>query len=180
MLQITIPATEQWDEKNQVFVKTDEQVLRLEHSLVSLHKWASKWHKSFLFTKEKTDEETLDYIKCMTLTQNVNPDVYYCLTNENITQINEYIADPMTATYIYEDEKKGINRDKVTAELIYYWMISLEIPFECQKWHLNQLLALIKVCNVKNNPKKKMSNRDILSRNKALNEARKNSMHTRG
>lgn len=180
MLQITIPATEQWDEKNQVFVKTDEQVLRLEHSLVSLHKWESKWHKSFLFTKEKTYEETLDYIKCMTLTQNVNPDVYYCLTNENITQINEYIADPMTATYIYEDEKKGINRDKVTAELIYYWMISLEIPFECQKWHLNQLLALIKVCNVKNNPKKKMSNRDILSRNKALNEARKKSMHTRG
>lgn len=180
MLQITIPATEQWDEKNQVFVKTDKQVLRLEHSLVSLHKWESKWHKSFLFTKEKTYEETLDYIKCMTLTQNVNPDVYYCLTNENITQINEYIADPMTATYIYEDEKKGINRDKVTAELIYYWMISLEIPFECQKWHLNQLLALIKVCNVKNNPKKKMSNRDILSRNKALNEARKKSMHTRG
>lgn len=180
MLQITIPATEQWDEKNQVFVKTDEQVLRLEHSLVSLHKWESKWHKSFLFTKEKTYEETLDYIKCMTLTQNVNPDVYYCLTNENITQINEYIADPMTATYIYEDEKKGTNRDKVTAELIYYWMISLEIPFECQKWHLNQLLALIKVCNVKNSPKKKMSNRDILSRNKALNEARKKSMHTRG
>lgn len=180
MLQITIPATEQWDEKNQVFVKTDEQVLRLEHSLVSLHKWESKWHKSFLFTKEKTYEETLDYIKCMTLTQNVNPDVYYCLTNENITQINEYIADPMTATYIYEDEKKGINRDKVTAELIYYWMISLEIPFECQKWHLNQLLALIKVCNVKNSPKKRMSNRDILSRNKALNEARKKSMHTRG
>lgn len=180
MLQITIPATEQWDEKNQVFMKTDEQVLRLEHSLVSLHKWESKWHKSFLFTKEKTYEETLDYIKCMTLTQNVNPDVYYCLTNENITQINEYIADPMTATYIYEDEKKGINRDKVTAELIYYWMISLEIPFECQKWHLNQLLALIKVCNVKNSPKKRMSNRDILSRNKALNEARKKSMHTRG
>ena len=180
MLQITIPATEQWDEKNQVFVKTDEQVLRLEHSLVSLHKWESKWHKSFLFTKEKTYEETLDYIKCMTLTQNVNPDVYYCLTNENITQINEYIADPMTATYIYEDEKKGTGRDKVTAELIYYWMISLEIPFECQKWHLNQLLALIKVCNVKNSPKKKMSNRDILSRNKALNEARRKSMHTRG
>lgn len=180
MLQITIPATEQWDEKNKVFVKTDEQVLRLEHSLVSLHKWESKWHKSFLFTKEKTYEETLDYIKCMTLTQNVNPDVYYCLTNKNITQINEYIADPMTATYIYEDEKKGINRDKVTAELIYYWMISLEIPFECQKWHLNQLLALIKVCNVKNSPKKRMSNRDILSRNKALNEARKKSMHTRG
>lgn len=180
MLQITIPATEQWDEKNQVFVKTDEQVLRLEHSLVSLHKWESKWHKSFLFTKEKTYEETLDYIKCMTLTQNVNPDVYYCLTNENITQINEYIADPMTATYIYEDEKKGINRDRVTAELIYYWMISLGIPFECQKWHLNQLLALIKVCNVKNSPKKRMSNRDILSRNKALNEARKKSMHTRG
>ena len=180
MLQITIPATEQWDEQNQMFVKTDEKVLKLEHSLVSLHKWESKWHKSFLFTKEKTYEETLDYIKCMTLTQNVDPNVYYCLTNENITQINDYIADPMTATYIYEDEKKGTSRDKVTAELIYYWMISLEIPFECQKWHLNQLLALIKVCNVKNNPKKKMSDRDILSRNKALNEARKKSMHTRG
>lgn len=180
MLQITVPAAEQWDEQNQMFVKTDEKVLRLEHSLVSLHKWESKWHKSFLFTKEKTYEETLDYIKCMTLTQNVDPNVYYCLTNENITQINEYIADPMTATYIYEDEKKETSRDKVTAELIYYWMISLEIPVEFQKWHLNQLLALIKVCNVKNGPGKKMSNRDMLSRNKALNEARRKALNTRG
>ena len=182
MLRITIPAFEGWDESKQEFVQMNkEQTLQLEHSLVSLSKWESKWCKIFLSKKSKTREETIDYIKCMTLTQNVNPDVYNYLTAENFKQIEEYIQAPMTATYFAKDLPGGNkSSEQVSSELIYYWMIALNIPFECQKWHLNRLLTLIRVCNVKNSPPKKMSKRDIMSRNRALNEARKQQMNTRG
>lgn len=180
MLQITVPASESWDESKQEFINTKEQTLQLEHSLVSLSKWESKWCKSFFSKKEKTTEETIDYIKFMTLTQNVKPEVYSNLTNENIRQINEYIEAPMTATYFSKEEKGKVNNETVTAELIYYWMIALNIPFECQKWHLNRLLTLIRVCNVKNQPPKKMSKSSILSRNAALNAARRQQLNTRG
>jgi hypothetical protein len=180
MLHITIPAVEQWDEVKQEFVYTKDQTLSLEHSLVSLSKWESKWCKAFLTKQEKTFEETLDYIKCMTITQNVDPKVYNYLTNENIDEVNRYIEAPMTATYFSEDKTSKISREQVTAELIYYWMISLNIPFECQKWHLNRLLTLIKVCNIKNTPPKKRSRKDIMSSNAALNAARRKQLNTRG
>ena len=180
MLRITVPASEQWDEINQEFVVTKEQTLQLEHSLVSLSKWESKWKKAFLGNQEKTSEETLDYVKCMTLTQNVDPNVYKVLTTENITAINDYIQDTMTATYFSEEQNRGFNRETITSELIYYWMIALNVPFECQKWHLNRLLTLIRVCSIKNQPPKKMSNSAILSRNAALNAARRKAMNTRG
>lgn len=181
MLIITVPATEQWDDIKQEFVSTKEQTLQLEHSLVSLSKWESRWHKPFLTKEEKTFEETMDYIKCMTLTQNVKPEVYACLTNDNITQINNYIYDPMTATTFYMEEKSNkSNREIVTSELIYYWMISLNIPVEFQKWHLNRLLTLIRVCNIKNQPPKKRSKREIMSRNAAINAARKKQLNTKG
>ena len=180
MLQITIPAVEQWDENKQEFIFTKEQKLQLEHSLVSLSKWESKWCKAFLTKQEKTFEETLDYIKFMTITQNVDPKVYNYLTNENIDEVNRYIEAPMTATYFSEDKTSKISREQVTAELIYYWMISLNIPFECQKWHLNRLLTLIKVCNIKNTPPKKRSRKDIMSSNAALNAARRKQLNTRG
>ena len=179
MLQITIPATEQWDEINQEFLSSKETTLRLEHSLVSLSKWESKWCKPFLDKKDKTYEETIDYVKCMTLTPNVDPTIYYALTEENIKQINEYISAPMTATYI-NDNKRGGSREIVTSELIYYWMITLNIPFECEKWHLNRLLTLVKVCNIKNQPPKKMSKKSIMSRNAALNAARRKQLNTKG
>lgn len=179
MLQITIPATEQWDEINQEFLSSKETTLRLEHSLVSLSKWESKWCKPFLDKKDKTYEETIDYVKCMTLTPNVDPTIYYTLTEENIKQINEYISAPMTATYI-NDNKRGGSREIVTSELIYYWMITLNIPFECEKWHLNRLLTLVKVCNIKNQPPKKMSKKSIMSRNAALNAARRKRLNTKG
>ena len=180
MLRITIPAVEQWDERKQEFVTTNEQTLSLEHSLVSLSKWESKWCKAFLTKQEKTFEETLDYIKFMTLTQNVDPEVYNYLTNENISEINRYIEAPMTATYFSEDKNIKTSREQITAELIYYWMISLNIPFECQKWHLNRLLTLIKVCNIKNTPPKKRSKKEIISRNTALNAARRKQLNTKG
>ena len=180
MLEITIPAIELWDEEKQEFINKKEQTLQLEHSLVSLSKWESKWCKSFLYTKEKTFEETIDYIKCMTITQNVSDDVYTRLTNKNIEDINNYIAAPMTATVFYDNKNQGGKNETVTAELIYYWMISLNIPFECQKWHLNKLITLIRVCNVKNTPPKKMSKRELMSRNTSLNAARRKQLNTRG
>ncbi len=180
MLRITIPAVEQWDEAKQEFIYTKEQTLSLEHSLVSLSKWESKWCKPFLTKQEKTFEETLDYIKFMTLTQNVDSEVYNYLTNGNISEINEYIEAPMTATYFSDEKTSKTSREQVTAELIYYWMIALNIPFECQKWHLNRLLTLIKVCNIKNQPPKKRSKKDIMSRNAALNAARRKRLNTKG
>lgn len=181
MLQITVQLTpEGWDEENQEFVEPKTQTIQLEHSLVSLSKWESKWCKSFLSGAEKTAEETIDYIRCMTITPNVKDEVYAHLSNENIVQINKYIEAPMTATYFYENKNGGGGRETITSELIYYWMIALNIPFECQKWHLNRLLTLIRVCNIKNAPPKKMSKGEIMSRNAALNAARKQQMNTRG
>lgn len=180
MLRITIPANKLWDEKNNKFITLKEQTLQLEHSLVSLSKWESKWCKVFLSKDDKTYEEILDYIKCMTLTQNVNPMVYYGLTVGNIDQVNKYIEAPMTATVFSDNQLRGNSREVVTAELIYYWMIALDIPFECQKWHLNRLLTLIRVCNIKNHPPNKMSTREIMSRNAALNAARRKQLNSKG
>ncbi len=185
MLQITIPAAvyEEFDEEKNEFVYTTiskEQTLQLEHSLVSLSKWESKWCKPFLSKQEKTDEEILDYIKYMTLTQNVKPEVYARLTRTNIEQINKYIDSPMTATTFSKEATRGGAREIVTAELIYYWMIALNIPFECQKWHLNRLLTLIRVCNIKNSPPKKMSKRQTASQYAQLNAARRKQFNSRG
>lgn len=180
MLQITIPAAELFDEEKQEFINVKEQTLQLEHSLVSLSKWESKWCKVFLSKENKSWEETLDYIKCMTLTQNVKPEVYDRLTKAIIVDIEAYISAPMTATYFSKEQSGKSSREQVTSELIYYWMIVLNIPFECQKWHLNRLLTLIKVCNLKNKPPKKMSKRELMSRNAALNAARKQQLNTNG
>jgi len=180
MLTITIPATEEFDEIKGEFIYVKEQTLQLEHSLISISKWESKWCKSFLSKQDKTHEEVIDYVKCMTLNPSVNDNVYDCLSQENIKAINDYISAPMTATYFSEDKNGKKNREVITAELIYYWMIALNIPFECQKWHLNRLLTLIRVCNVKNAPPKKMSKRDIMSRNAALNAARRKQLNTKG
>lgn len=181
MLRITIPDIESWDERSEQFVVTWKgRTLQLEHSLISLSKWESRWHKPFLSKKSMTREETLDYIKLMTVTPNVPSDTYEHLTNENIDEITDYINAPMTAT-TFSDEKNGKkSREVITAELIYYWMIALNIPFECQKWHLNRLLTLIRVCNIKNAPPKKRSTRDIMSQNAALNAARRKQLNSRG
>lgn len=183
MLEITIPANEQWDEIHQEFINIKEQKLKLEHSLVSLSKWESKWRKPFLSKKENTLEETIDYIKAMTITQNVDPITYSCLTDENIKTIKDYIEAPMTATSFANNISQGSTTGGgavITSELIYYWMISLNIPFECQKWHLNRLLTLIKVCNVKNQPPKKMSRQEALLRNRTLNAERRKRLNTKG
>lgn len=182
MLEIVIPATEMFDESTQEFIMTTEQKLRLEHSLVSLSKWESKWCKPYLTKTEKTMEETIDYIKCMTITQNVDPDVYLRITNEQLRQIYKYIEAPMTATTFskFGNQSKPGRGEQITAELVYYWMVSLNIPFECQKWHLNKLLTLIRVCEIKNTPPKKMSRKQTASNYAALNKQRRQQMKTKG
>lgn len=180
MLQITTQEIEFWDERKQEFITKKAQVLQLEHSLISISKWEQKWQKAFLTKNEKTYEETIDYIRCMTLTQNVDPDAYYFISNEEVDRIDEYISSPMTATYFRDDKSPKTSSEVVTSELIYYWMISLNIPFECQKWHLNRLLTLIKVCQVKNSPPKKRSKREIMAQNAALNAARRKRLNTKG
>ena len=180
MIRITIPATEEWDPVKEEFVNTKETTLVLEHSLVSLSKWESKWCKPFLGKDEKTFEETVDYVRCMTITQNVDQNVYNCLTNDAINQINKYIDAPMTATKFYEDRNGPKNRETITAELIYYWMVAYNIPFECQKWHLNRLLTLIRVRSIKLAPPKKRSRSEIAIEYEQLNMSRLKALSTKG
>lgn len=180
MLEIVIQSSELFDERTNEFIKTKEQKIQLEHSLVSISKWESKWHKAFLSKTPKTKEETLDYVRCMTLTQNVDKNVYLNISDYNLRLISEYIENPMTAVHFADEESEGKSKKSITSEVIYSWMIALNIPFECQKWHLNRLLTLIRVCNVKNNPKKKMNKRDIMNRNAKLNAARRKEHNTKG
>jgi hypothetical protein len=181
MLTIEIPDKEVYDEKENVFFIVKGRTIVLEHSLVSLAKWESKWGKPFLTREGHSRAETIDYIRFMTITQNIPPEVFQNINSDLIGKINAYIEDPMTATTFSSKEKqKGINRDIITAEIIYYWMIALNIPFECQKWHLNRLLTLINVCNIKNQPSKKMTRQEVLARNRALNAQRRAQLNTRG
>lgn len=180
MLKVTIPASEDYDPIHNLFIEHKEQTLTLEHSLVSLSKWESKFKKPYLSNEEKTIEETLDYIKFMTITPNVSDDVYHRIPYSVFTEIKDYIADPMSATTFSDEKNRKFKRETITAELIYYWMIALGIPFECQKWHLNRLLTLIRVCGIKNAPQKNKSRREILNENRDLNAARRKALGTRG
>lgn len=177
---IIVPASsEMYDARTNTFFSTKETTITIEHSLLSISKWESKWHKPFLGRDPKTNEEVIDYIRCMTINK-VDPKIYYSLTQQNVTDVTEYIDDPMTATWFKEDHNKAPSREIVTSEVIYYWMIAAGIPFECEKWHLNRLITLIRVFNEKNKPKNnKITSRDLASR-RALNNARRKALHTTG
>ncbi len=179
MLKITVPEREYFNEDTQEFVMMKKQELVLEHSLISISKWESKWHKPFLSTSKKTDEEFADYIRCMTL-NTVDDSAYTSITNSNMNDILEYIDDSYTATTFADSKTAATSSEIITSEIIYYWMILNEIPFECQKWHINRLLTLIKVCSIKNAPSKKMSKNDILSQNMSLNKMRRAMLHSKG
>ena len=178
-LPIHVKAVELFNQTTGTFYYTEPQTLILEHSLVSISKWESKWHKMYLETPNKTADELLDYVRCMTINKNVPDYVYYALSQENIDEIVQYMNDPMTASSVYEPNSGG-HHELVSSELIYYWMIAFHIPLECEKWHLNRLLTLIKICEVKNAPPKKMRRKDIYSRNAALNAARKQKIAASG
>lgn len=180
MLTIVIPEREYFDEENECFIHIKKTTLQLEHSLVSLSKWESKWKEPFLTKDVKSIEKSLDYIRCMTITQNVDPLVYYGITPEILDKINAYMEEEMTATTFNEMGPKKQSRDVITAEIIYYWMLMNNIPLECQKWHLSRLMTLIRVFSIKNAPDKKMSKREVMSQQRALNEARKKKLGTKG
>lgn len=178
MLQIKVPLNTNFNEETQEFID-DCFVLKLEHSLVSLSKWESAVEKPFLSSTEKSGEEIFFYIKCMAIDPDVPPEMFDKLTQENVDQIETYINAKMTATW-FNDAGREKSREIVTAEIIYHWMISLSIPFECQHWHLSRLLTLVRVCSEKNAPEKKLSHSDVAARNRALNAARKAQLGTTG
>jgi hypothetical protein len=169
-----------FDDESQEFTTKDDVALELEHSLVSLSKWESKHEKPFLGKVEKTTDEVLDYIKCMILTPNVPDHVFSKFSEKNYNEINEYIEAKMTATWFSEIPGAPKSRDVITAELIYYWMVIFQIPFECETWHLNRLFTLIRICNVKQSKPKKMSRSEIAARNRELNTQRKAQLGTSG
>ena len=178
MLQITIPEVELYDEERAEFSFKKEIVLSLEHSLISISKWESKWHKPFL-TSEKNEDEILDYIICMSVGKRITPADLEGITKEDLEAINNYIDDPMTATTFSSGSTSGQTKF-VTSELVYYWMAKASIPFECEKWHFNRLMTLIRVCMEEDNTKKEMSPDEIMRQNRELNEKRRREMHTNG
>lgn len=180
MLTLTIPDMEYYNEETSEFITIKSQTLHLEHSLISVSKWESKWKIPFLSNERKTNSQLLDYIACMAVGQ-FDERVVQALTEAQLDEINTYINDSMTATWFSDKGKHPVNKKQVvTSEVIYYDMIALQIPFECQKWHLNRLLTLIRVCQEKNKPPKKMSKNALRKRNSALNAARRNQYNTSG
>ena len=178
MISIKLAKNETYDATNNEFIELPEKTLHLEHSLVSISRWESKWCKPFLSKNNKTHNELIDYIKCMS-DEPINDADVLRLTSKDVERINKYINSPMTATTITERNSRPSN-EIVTSELIYFAMINNNIPFECQHWHLNRLLMLIRVCNIKQSQPKKMSKRDIYNQNRSLNAARKKQMGTKG
>lgn len=180
MLIVSIPAVDAFDEETNTFVSMPGGVLHLEHSLVSLSKWESITHKHLIGNQDITSEELMQYIDCMVLDEDYNPELIPRLPAEELARINEYISDSMTATKFMDKPENGGGGEYVSSELIYYWMIACQIPFSCETWHINRLLTLIRVCNEKNEPAKKMSQSEIMSRNRELNRARRKALGTRG
>lgn len=181
MLVLNIPEKELFDESTDRFIKIKAQTLKLEHSLISISKWESKWLKPFLKKEKKSKEELLDYIKCMITNPVQDVDVVRYLSNNELNKITEYINSPMTATIVtfFDDNEPKNKKETITSELIYYWMITAGIPFECEKWHINRLFALLKICSAKNAPKKKMT-KDIAQSQAALNAKRRADLKSRG
>ena len=183
MLVLVIPDTEFLDTEHRKFVTRRGATLHLEHSLISVSKWESIHQKAFLGKAPKTLDETIDYVRCMTLDKNVPDYVYNCITNENIQAVNDYIANPYSATKFFDSRHSGAksqSQGTMTSEIIYYLMFAYGIPKECEKWHLNRLLTLLRVFDLKSNPQKKMSRRDLAAQNRRLNEERRKKLHTKG
>jgi hypothetical protein len=179
MLQITIPGADAFDEEKNEFVTSEAVVLELEHSLFSLSKWEQKWKKAFLGFEEKTREQTLDYVRMMILGALPSEEAFSRLSAENLADILAYIDEKMTATVINQGRGGGFHRT-VTAEIIYYWMITQGIWLECEHWHLSRLLALIQVCGIENSPKKKTSTKQSSAEQRALNDMRRRQYGTTG
>jgi hypothetical protein len=180
MLVIVVEGEELFDDESQEFKETEGFLLNLEHSLASVSKWESKYQKPFL-ESNKSPEEILDYIMFMGVGQPIPRILIDQLTNENLMQINAYIESTQSATTFGSLPKQNAYRGEViTSELIYYWMVAFNIPFECENWHINRLFALVRICNIKNSPQKKMPRHEVAQRNRDLNAQRKAELGTNG
>ena len=180
MLEITVGGTESFDDGTQSFVVVGGTKLQLEHSLVSLSKWESIHEKPFLGKDPKTPEEVLSYVKCMTLTPEIPPEVFLKLGEKEYEAVNDYLNAKMTATWFNDQPGAPQTREVITAELIYYWMTVFSIPFDCENWHLNRLFTLIRICNIKQAKPKKMSRSEMAARRSQMNEQRKKQLGTDG
>lgn len=180
MLTITVGATDVFDETSDSFGQQGGVELQLEHSLVSLSKWESMHEKPFLGKEDKTTEEVLSYVKCMLQGEKPPEEILHQLSEENLKQINAYIDKKMSATWFSERTRSPAVSEVITAELIYYWMVAYNIPWEAQHWHLNRLFTLIRVCGLKQEKPKKMSPGEVARRNRELNAQRKAQMQSKG
>lgn len=180
MLTITTPRTELFDEKLNRFIYIESETLTLEHSLIAVSKWEAKWCVPFFGNKDRTSEQTLDYIRCMCMSKVKDDRIFDFMPKDTLAEIVEYIESKQTATWFSDKGNKRRGREIITSELVYYWMILYNIPFECQKWHINRLLTLIRICSEKQKPAKKMSAAEMMRQQNDLNAARCAALHTSG
>lgn len=181
-IEVTIPDQEMWDSEKNEFVYVKGCTIRMKHSLLSISKWEMTWKKPFLKPGYvMTEEETLDYYRCMTITQNVDPGIYRYIPTSEQEKINKYIETPMSA-YIPQNKKSGGVKHTFVSEHIYYWMTAANIPQSYEKWHLSRLLNLLEIAANENDPKKskKMSRGEIYKQNQELNSARRKALGTHG
>lgn len=179
MLTLVVAAREFYDDNKGEFINIQEQTIHLEHSLISLRRWEETWQKPYLSKTPKTKMETLDYIRCMSINKEVSIETVMSLTDDQLKKVHQYIEAPMTATTFAKDDIPP-SRQIMTAEVIYWQMVANQIPFECEKWHLNRLFTLIKVCALKNQKPKKMGKQELMNRNKQINQARRAQMNSKG
>jgi hypothetical protein len=180
VLKLFVNGDEFYDEASNTFSTVGDVVLELEHSLVSLSKWESEFQKPFLSPGDKTPQEIFSYIQAMILNENFDPTVINRLTQENLDKINAYIESKQSATTFGHMPETTGRGETITSELVYYWLVAFNIPFECQNWHLNRLFALIRICNIKNSKPKKMSRSEVVQRNRELNAQRKAQLNSTG
>ena len=172
-IKIFVPKQELWDDTREILIPIKEDItLSLEHSLVSLTKWESKWHKPFLSPEEKTQEETMDYVRCMILNEDVDDEIIYAFTNANLKQIEEYIATEQTATtFPKENSSEPQSNELLTSELIYYYLACMQCPFQpTETWHLSRVLTLIRVASFKNKGEKKLNKTEALQQCESIKE----------
>ena len=180
MLPIHIQGGRALNSETNEIINVPPMKLKLEHSLISISKWESKWKKPFLDDTPKTRAELEDYILCMSLSDNIDPNIVKFISKEDMTKIDQYIGDSKTATWFREKEQESGSSKKITSELIYYWMIAYNIPFKCEQWHLSRLLTLVRVCEAESKGPRKMSMEETIARNKALNTKRRAEMKSKG
>jgi hypothetical protein len=180
MLELVIGSAEFYDEEKELFVQRGGAVVQLEHSLVSLSKWESIWEVPFLSKESKTSEQIISYIECMNLTPDLPEGFFSRLSEDNYSEINAYIEKKSSATWFNDSPAGRRNSETITSELIYYWLVTFQIPFEVETWNLNRLFTLVKVCNAKNQKPKKQSRNEVVARNRELNEQRKRALQTNG